>query len=109
VQQLRTELAELRQQHRTELDTLRAENRADRDQLRAEHRDQLADLRTLARTAEQRAEEHRDRAERAEALLVESSQRGVGGRSTRRSSASATARRCVNSSSWGLPRPAHRG
>ena len=69
VEQLRTELTELRQQHRTELDTLRADNRAERDQLRAEHRDQLADLRTLARTAEQRAEEHRERRERAEALV----------------------------------------
>jgi len=71
VEQLRTELTELRQQHRTELDTLRADNRAERDQLRAEHRDQLADLRTLARTAEQRAEEHRERRERAEALVSE--------------------------------------
>ena len=77
VQQLRAELAELRQQHRTELETLRAENRADRDQLRAEHRDQLTDLRMLARTAEQRADEHRGRADRAEALLTEQSQGAV--------------------------------
>ncbi len=36
-----------------------------------EHREQLADLRMLARPAEQRAEEHRDRADRAEALITE--------------------------------------
>lgn len=70
VEQLRAELAELRQQHRAELAALRAENRADRDQLRAEHRDQLTDLRMLAGTAEQRAD-------RAEALLTEQSQRAV--------------------------------
>ena len=63
VQQLRTELTELRQQHRTELDTLGAKRR-----------DQLADLRTLARTAEARAEEHRVRAARVEAVLAEQSQ-----------------------------------
>jgi len=78
VEQLHTELADLRQQHRTELNTLRADNRAERDQLRAEHREQLADLRTLARTAEQRADEHRDRADRAEALLTEQSKRATG-------------------------------
>ena len=77
VQQLRTELADLREQHRTELDALRADNRTDRDQLRAEHRDQLADLRTLARTAEQRADEQRDRADRAEALLAEQQEGGA--------------------------------
>jgi colicin import membrane protein len=70
VEQLRTELAELRQQHRTELDTLRAESRAERDQLRTEHRDQLADVRAVARTAEQRADEQRDRADRAEAIIA---------------------------------------
>ena len=70
VAELRTELAELRQQHRDELDTLRVEDRAERDQLRAEHREQLADVRAIARTAEQRAAEQRDRADRAEALVA---------------------------------------
>ena len=77
VEQLRAELAELRQQHRTELDTPRADNRAERDQLRTEHREQLADLRTLTRPAEQRAEEHRDRADRAEAFLAEQQKGGA--------------------------------
>jgi len=67
----------LRQQHRTELDTPRADNRAERDQLRTEHREQLADLRTLTHPAEQRAEEHRDRADRAEALLAEQQKGGA--------------------------------
>jgi len=70
VEQLRAELAELRPQHRIELETLCADNRAERDQLRAEHHEQLADLRIFARTAEQRAGEHRDRADRAEAALT---------------------------------------
>jgi len=58
------------EQLRAELETLRADNRAERDQLRAEHHEQLADLRMFARTAEQRAGEHRDRADRAEAALT---------------------------------------
>ena len=70
VAELRTELAELRQQHREELDTLRVEDRAERDELRAEHREQLADVRAIARTAEQRATEQHQRADRAEALVA---------------------------------------
>jgi len=90
VEQLRTELAELRQQHRTELDTFRAENRAEREELRGEHREQLTDLRMLARTTERRAEEHRDRADRASPPRRAITQRGWG-RTTRRPSSSATA------------------
>lgn len=43
VEQLRSKLAELRQQHLPELDTRRADNRAEREELRAEHREQLVD------------------------------------------------------------------
>jgi len=96
VEQLRTELAELRQQHRTELDTLRAESRAEHDQLRTEHRDQLADVRAVARTAEQRADEHRDRADRAEAIIA--------GATLPRSAAATSPRR-----TWRSPAHATRG